>query len=89
TDSVILSDLFHKVFGRGVTLSATSSSARDGLYKYGIHRVRTSPAVEEVKRDCVVLHVDAGVEYRLRVLKQAQLFKSPFGNEAQSWLSER
>ncbi|OLV70182.1 cell division protein ZapE, partial [Acinetobacter baumannii] len=38
---------------------------------------------------CVVLNVDAGVDYRLRVLKQAQLFKSPLGNEAQSWISER
>ena len=42
-----------------------------------------------VKKNCVVLNVDAGVDYRLRVLKQAQLFKSPLGNEAQSWISER
>lgn len=37
-----------------------------------------------VKKNCVVLNVDAGVDYRLRVLKQAQLFKSPLGNEAQA-----
>ncbi len=29
------------------------------------------------------------MDYRLRVLKQAQLFKSPLGNEAQNWIAER
>lgn len=42
-----------------------------------------------VKKNCAVLNVDAGVDYRLRVLKQAQLFKSPLTNEAQSWMAER
>ena len=42
-----------------------------------------------VKKNCAILNVDAGVDYRLRVLKQAQLFKSPLSNEAQNWMSER
>lgn len=33
--------------------------------------------------------MDAGVDYRLRVLKQAQLFKHPLTNDAQAWMSER
>ncbi|EOZ2056017.1 cell division protein ZapE [Acinetobacter baumannii] len=89
TDAMILSDLFQKLFVRGVTLIATSNIAPDGLYKNGIHRDRFIPTIEMVKKNCVVLNVDAGVDYRLRVLKQAQLFKSPLGNEAQSWISER
>ncbi|MEO9300327.1 cell division protein ZapE [Acinetobacter pittii] len=89
TDAMILSDLFQKLFVRGVTLIATSNIAPDGLYKNGIHRDRFLPTIEMVKKNCAVLNVDAGVDYRLRVLKQAQLFKSPLTNEAQSWMAER
>ncbi|MCP5793065.1 AFG1/ZapE family ATPase, partial [Klebsiella pneumoniae] len=88
TDAMILSDLFQKLFVRGVTLIATSNIAPDGLYKNGIHRDRFLPTIEMVKKNCAVLNVDAGVDYRLRVLKQAQLFKSPLTNEAQSWMAE-
>ncbi|MGN5724612.1 cell division protein ZapE [Acinetobacter calcoaceticus] len=89
TDAMILSDLFQKLFVRGVTLIATSNIAPDGLYKNGIHRDRFLPTIEMVKKNCTILNVDAGVDYRLRVLKQAQLFKSPLSNEVQSWMAER
>lgn len=47
---MILSDLFQKLFVRGVTLIATSNIAPDGLYKNGIHRDRFIPTIEMVKR---------------------------------------
>ena len=77
TDAMILGDLFQKLFSRGVTLVATSNIAPDGLYKNGIHRDRFLPTIELVKKNCNVLNVDSGVDYRLRVLKQSQLFKYP------------
>ncbi|MEN3980035.1 cell division protein ZapE [Acinetobacter sp. CWB-B33] len=89
TDAMILSDLFQKLFARGVTLVATSNIAPDGLYKNGIHRDRFIPTIEMVKKNCVVLNVDAGVDYRLRVLKQAQLFKSPLTHENKLWMAQR
>lgn len=89
TDAMILSDLFQKLFARGITLVATSNIAPDGLYKNGIHRDRFLPTIELVKKNCVILNVDAGVDYRLRVLKQAQLFKSPLTLEHQQWMTER
>lgn len=89
TDAMILSDLFQKLFQRGITLVATSNIAPDGLYKNGIHRDRFLPTIEMVKENCAVLNVDAGVDYRLRVLKQAQLFKNPLTPEADQWLDER
>lgn len=89
TDAMILSDLFQKLFQRGITLVATSNIAPDGLYKNGIHRDRFLPTIEMVKKNCVVLNVDAGIDYRLRVLKQAQLFKAPLSHEAQLWIAQR
>ena len=76
TDAMILSDLFQKLFERGITLVATSNIAPDGLYKNGIHRDRFLPTIELVKKNCVVL-------------KQAQLFKYPLTDDAQAWLSGR
>lgn len=89
TDAMILSDLFQKLFERGITLVATSNIAPDGLYKNGIHRDRFLPTIALVQKNCVILNVDAGVDYRLRVLKQAQLFKYPLSNEHQQWMTER
>ena len=89
TDAMIISDLFQKLFERGVTLIATSNIAPEGLYKNGIHRDRFLPTIELVQKNCTVLNVDAGVDYRLRVLKQAQLFKHPLSNDAQAWMFER
>ncbi len=89
TDAMILSDLFQKLFTRGITLVATSNIAPDGLYKNGIHRDRFIPTIEMVKKNCVILNVDAGVDYRLRVLKQAQLFKSPLTHEHKLWMAQR
>ena len=89
TDAMILSDLFQKLFERGVTLVATSNIAPEGLYKNGIHRDRFLPTIALVQQHCAVLNVDAGVDYRLRVLKQAQLFKYPLTDDAHVWMNER
>ncbi|WP_347460313.1 cell division protein ZapE [Acinetobacter thermotolerans] len=89
TDAMILSDLFQKLFERGITLVATSNIAPDGLYKNGIHRDRFIPTIELVKKNCVILNVDAGVDYRLRVLKQAQLFKFPLTHDNKNWMAQR
>ena len=88
-DAMILGDLFQKLFNRGITLIATSNIAPDGLYKNGIQRDRFLPTISLVKQHCHVLNVDSGVDYRLRVLKQSQLFKSPLTEAHQTWIEER
>ncbi|KAA8730992.1 AFG1 family ATPase [Acinetobacter qingfengensis] len=89
TDAMILGDLFQKLFNRGITLIATSNIEPDGLYKNGIHRDRFLPTIELVKQNCSVLNVDSGVDYRLRVLKQSQLFKAPLNDQHREWIAER
>jgi cell division protein ZapE len=89
TDAMILSDLFQKLFERGITLVATSNIAPDGLYKNGIHRDRFLPAIAWIKKKCTVLNVDAGIDYRLRVLKQANLYLAPLTHDSEIWLAKR
>lgn len=89
SDAMILGDLFSMLFNKGITLVATSNIAPDGLYKNGIHRDRFLPAIEEVKKHTTVMNIDAGIDYRLRVLQQAKLYISPLTNDNQTWLQER
>ena len=89
SDAMILGDLFTMLFERGITLVATSNIAPDGLYKDGLHRDRFLPAIKEVKEHTTVMNIDAGIDYRLRVLQQAELYKSPLTKENHHWLANR
>ena len=82
TDAMILGGLFEKLFEMGVTLVATSNIIPDELYKNGLQRKRFLPAIAEINRNCEVFNVDGGIDYRLRALKQAELFHCPLDETA-------
>ena len=89
SDAMILGDLFTMLFERGVSLVATSNIEPQGLYKDGLHRDRFLPAIDAVVRHTKVMNIDSGVDYRLRLLKQAELYKSPLTKENHHWLANR
>ena len=89
SDAMILGDLFTMLFDRGITLVATSNIEPSGLYKNGIHRDRFLPAIAQVEKNTTVMNIDAGIDYRLRLLKQAKLYSYPLTAETDGWLSER
>lgn len=89
SDAMILGDLFTMLFNRGVTLVATSNIEPAGLYKDGLHRDRFLPAIAEVENHTTVMNIDSGIDYRLRVLQQAELYESPLTKANHHWLANR
>ncbi|MGK0499514.1 MAG: cell division protein ZapE [Oceanicoccus sp.] len=88
TDAMILGGLFEQLFGRGVTLVATSNIVPDGLYRNGLQRSRFLPAIALINEHTEVVNVDGGVDYRLRALEQAELYHSPLDQQADESLRQ-
>ncbi|RDH45443.1 cell division protein ZapE [Zooshikella ganghwensis] len=88
TDAMILAGLLQQLFARGVTLVATSNIVPDDLYKDGLQRQRFLPAIELLKTHTEVVNVDSGIDYRLRVLEQAEIYHYPLDKQAKQQLTE-
>lgn len=81
-DAMILGGLMEALFARGVTLVATSNIVPARLYENGLQRQRFLPVIALVEKYTEVVNVDAGIDYRLRTLKQAELYHYPLDAEA-------
>ncbi|MGH8528953.1 MAG: cell division protein ZapE [Nevskiales bacterium] len=87
-DAMILGRLNECLFKQGVTLIATSNTPPDELYQDGLQRQNFLPAIAKLKQHCKVLKVDGGVDYRLRVLEQAEIYHSPLDEAAERNLAD-
>jgi len=81
-DAMILGKLLDGLFHRGVTLVATSNSKTDDLYQDGLQRQRFLPAIELLNRNTDVIHMDSGLDYRLRLLQKAGTYLTPDDEQA-------
>ena len=73
-DAMILAGLLEGLFRRGVTLVATSNLPPHDLYRDGLQRQRFLPAIELIRAHVSVVHLDGGIDYRLRQLEQAPTY---------------
>ena len=81
-DAMLLAGLLDNLFVRGVTLVTTSNTAPDGLYRDGLQRARFLPAIELIKRHTRVLELPGTLDFRLRILEQAEIFHFPLDAHA-------
>lgn len=82
TDAMILGTLFEELFAHNVTLVATSNIIPDELYRNGLQRARFLPAIALINKNCDVVNVDSGIDYRLRTLEQAEIYHVPLDQQA-------
>lgn len=88
TDAMLLATLLEALFARGITLVATSNIPPDNLYHNGLQRARFLPAIELIKQYCDVMNVDAGIDYRLRTLTQANLYLTPLNPQTEQAMDD-
>jgi cell division protein ZapE len=88
TDAMILHRLLDALFANRVSIVTTSNFHPDGLYPNGLHRDRILPAIELLKANLEVINVDAGIDYRQRVLERVELYHHPLGPGADAALTQ-
>ncbi|PKO83976.1 MAG: cell division protein ZapE [Betaproteobacteria bacterium HGW-Betaproteobacteria-11] len=76
-DAMILGRLMRALFDAGVIFCITSNYPPAGLYPNGLQRQLFLPTIDLLEQRLDVIEVDAGIDYRLRALEQANIFLTP------------
>ncbi len=87
-DAMILGRLMQALFDAGVLFCITSNYPPEGLYPNGLHRNRFLPTIALLDERLDVIRLDAGVDYRLRALEQADIYHVPADASADAQLME-
>ncbi len=87
-DAMILGGLLRHLVDEGVVLVATSNIEPDQLYQNGLQRERFLPAIALLKARNEIVHLDAGIDYRLRRLQQASVYHWPLNESTQELMSQ-
>ncbi len=82
-DAMILGNLLRALFARGAVLVTTSNTKPANLYKDGLQRERFLPAIAMIEQHCEVVVLESPHDWRLRALKQAPVYYTPPGAEAE------
>lgn len=87
THAMLMRGLLQGLFEHGVAVVTTSNSPPDELYRNGLQRGQFLPAIALIKERLEIVHLDGGVDYRLRTLEQAGLYHAPLDAAAEEALA--
>jgi cell division protein ZapE len=73
-DAMMLGRLMQALFDAGVLFCITSNYPPQGLYPNGLQRELFLPTIDLLCRKLDVIEIDAGIDYRLRALEQAEVY---------------
>jgi cell division protein ZapE len=88
TDAMLMRRLLEGLLEHGVVLVTTSNLHPDDLYKHGLQREQFLPAIALLKENLELVHIDAGIDYRLRTLEHAGVYHYPLGADAEAKLEQ-
>ncbi|MCK9538823.1 cell division protein ZapE [Dokdonella sp.] len=86
-DAMILGNLLEALFARHVVLVTTSNTPPADLYRDGLQRERFLPAIALLQAHCDVVELASGHDWRLRALRQAPMYCTPVGADAERGLA--
>jgi len=87
-DAMILGNLLQGLFARGVVLVTTSNTPPAELYRDGLQRERFLPAIVLLQAHCEAVELASDHDWRLRALRQAPVYFTPVGADAERQLGE-
>ena len=87
-DAMILGRLFTRLFELGVVMVATSNLAPGDLYKDGLNRALFLPFIALLERQCVVVRLEARIDFRLEKLTGLPTWYVPDDAKADAALDE-
>lgn len=85
-DAMILGRLLGRTMDLGVVYCMTSNYAPSELYKDGLKRDDFLPTIRLLTERLDVVHVDGGIDYRLRALERSRTYVTPLGAAAEAAL---
>ena len=85
-DAMILGEMMSALFDQGVTLVATSNVEPAHLYENGLQRSRFLPTIDLLYAHTDVHAMPNGIDFRLRALKQAEIYHFPLDSGAEQSL---